>query len=47
MMEYKNLGRTGVMVSPIGLCTMHLNGDTNYSESGKIMHAAFTTGISF
>ncbi len=38
-MEYRSLGRTGVMVSPICLGAMNFGGPTNEAESIQIIDA--------
>ena len=46
-MEYVNLGRAGVKVSPVCLGTMMFGGATNESDSIAIMHKAFDLGVNF
>ncbi len=46
-MEYRQLGRTGVMVSPICLGTMNFGGPTDEAESMRIIDAALDGGINF
>lgn len=46
-MQYRNLGRTGVKVSPLCLGTMMFGGQTNESESIQIIHDALDSGINF
>jgi aryl-alcohol dehydrogenase-like predicted oxidoreductase len=46
-MEYRMLGRSGVMVSPICLGTMNFGGTTNEDESFAIMRKAVDGGINF
>lgn len=46
-MEYRALGRTGVMVSPICLGTMNFGGPTPEQEAMDIIAAALDAGINF
>ena len=46
-MEYRNLGRTGVKVSPLCLGTMMFGRSANESDSIAIVHAALEKGINF
>ena len=46
-MQYRNLGRTGVKVSPLCLGAMNFGGVTNEAESTRIIHAALEAGINF
>lgn len=46
-MEYRNLGRTGVRVSPLCLGVMNFGGPTPEQESIRIAHAALDAGINF
>ncbi len=46
-MEYRNLGRTGVRVSPLCLGVMNFGGPTPEQESIRIIHAALDSGINF
>ena len=46
-MEYRNLGRTGVKVSPLCLGAMNFGGATNEADSIEIIHAALDGGINF
>ena len=46
-MQYRNLGRTGVKVSPLCLGAMNFGGVTNEADSLTIIHAAFDAGINF
>jgi 1-deoxyxylulose-5-phosphate synthase len=46
-MEYRMLGRSGVMVSPICLGAMNFGGPTNEDESFAIMRRAVDGGINF
>jgi aryl-alcohol dehydrogenase-like predicted oxidoreductase len=46
-MEYRQLGRTGVMVSPLCLGTMNLGGPTGRTESVAIINRALEAGINF
>jgi aryl-alcohol dehydrogenase-like predicted oxidoreductase len=46
-MEYRKLGRSGVMVSPLCLGTMNFGGTTDEAESFAIMQKAVEAGINF
>jgi aryl-alcohol dehydrogenase-like predicted oxidoreductase len=46
-MEYKNLGRTGLKVSPLCLGTMNFGPETSEADSFKIMDQALEVGINF
>ena len=46
-MEYRKLGRSGVMVSPLCLGTMNFGGSTNEADSFAIMQKAVDGGINF
>ena len=46
-MEYRKLGRSGVLVSPLCLGTMNFGGSTNEAESVAIMQKAVEGGINF
>lgn len=46
-MDYSTLGNAGVKVSPICLGTMMFGGQTNETDSVKIMHKALDEGINF
>src|SRR3954470_8207733 len=46
-MEYRNLGRSGVKVSPICLGTMMFGGPTDAPTSGRIIDGARDIGINF
>jgi len=46
-MEYRNLGRTGVKVSPLCLGTMMFGRSTNEADSIAIVHAALERGVNF
>jgi aryl-alcohol dehydrogenase-like predicted oxidoreductase len=46
-MEYRQLGRTGVMVSPLILGAMNFGGPTAKDESFAIIHRALDAGINF
>jgi len=43
----RQLGRTGIQVSPICLGTMNFGGPTNEADAIRITHAAFDRGINF
>ncbi len=46
-MEYRNLGRSGVKVSPLCLGAMMFGGATNEADSGRIIAAARDSGVNF
>src|SRR5512136_169791 len=46
-MEYRSLGRTGVMVSPLCLGAMNFGGPTDKPESFAIINRALDGGINF
>ncbi len=46
-MDYRSLGRTGVMVSPLCLGAMNFGGATPEAESIQIIHRALDAGINF
>ena len=48
-MEYRNLGRTGVKVSPLCLGAMMFGqwGNRDHDDSVRIIHAALDAGINF
>ena len=46
-MEYRSLGRTGVMVSPLCLGTMNFSSPTGEEESIAIINQAMEAGINF
>ena len=46
-MEYRRLGRSGVMVSPLCLGAMNFGGSTNEEDSFAIMQKAVEAGINF
>jgi aryl-alcohol dehydrogenase-like predicted oxidoreductase len=46
-MEYRNLGNTGVKVSPICIGAMNFGGVTNEADSIAILHAALEAGVNF
>ena len=46
-MEYRRLGRSGVMVSPLCLGAMNFGGSTNEEDSFAIMQKAVDAGINF
>jgi 1-deoxyxylulose-5-phosphate synthase len=46
-MEYRSLGRTGVMVTPLCLGTMNFGGPTNEEDSVSILNHALDVGINF
>lgn len=46
-MEYRNLGRSGLQVSPLCLGTMMFGGRTDAEASNKIIDLARTAGINF
>src|SRR5947209_7603521 len=46
-MEYRGLGRTGVMVSPFCLGSMNFGNPTDEKEATRIILEAFDAGINF
>lgn len=46
-MEYRSLGRTGVMVSPLCLGAMNFGGPTSEADSIRIIDQSFDAGINF
>ncbi|HAH49369.1 MAG TPA: NADP-dependent oxidoreductase, partial [Planctomycetaceae bacterium] len=46
-MDYRNLGKAGVRVSPVCLGTMMFGGPTSEADSIAIMHKAIDLGINF
>ena len=46
-MEYRKLGRTGLMISPIGLGTVNFSWLTNEADSFAILDRAFELGVNF
>jgi aryl-alcohol dehydrogenase-like predicted oxidoreductase len=46
-MEYRNLGRTGVKVSPLCLGAMYFRGVTQEADAIQIVHTALDTGFNF
>lgn len=46
-MEYRNLGRAGLKVSPLCLGTMMFGGPTGEQDSIRIIHRALDAGINF
>jgi len=46
-MDYRNLGNTGIKVSPMCVGTMMFGGRTSESDSLRIMHRAYDAGINF
>ncbi len=44
-MEYRKLGRTGIMISPIGLGTVNFSWLTNEADSFAILDRAFELGV--
>src|SRR5262245_31013916 len=46
-MEYRNLGRAGLKVSPLCLGTMMFGGPTGEPDSIRIIHRALDAGINF
>ncbi|MFN8412057.1 MAG: aldo/keto reductase [Anaerolineales bacterium] len=46
-MEYRKLGRSGILVSPLCLGTLNFGGSTTQEDSFKIMHKAVDGGINF
>ena len=46
-MDYRQLGRTGVRVSPLCLGTMMFGGQTTAADSTRIIHKALDLGLNF
>ncbi len=46
-MDYRQLGRTGVRVSPLCLGTMMFGGQTTAADSTRIVHKALDLGLNF
>src|SRR5207248_2801755 len=46
-MEYRNLGRSGVKVSPLCLGTMNFGGPTDEAAAGRIVAKARGQGVNF
>ena len=46
-MQYRQLGKAGVRVSPVCLGTMMFGGPTNETDSIEIIHKAYDRGINF
>ena len=46
-MEYRKLGRSGLLVSPLCLGTLNFGGPTNEQDAFEIMHEALAGGINF
>ena len=46
-MDYRSLGRTGVMVSPLCLGAMNFGSPTSAEESIRIINRALEVGINF
>ena len=46
-MDYRNLGKCGVKVSPVCLGTMMFGGQTSESDSIRIVHEALGRGVNF
>ena len=46
-MEYRSLGRTGVMVTPLCLGAMNFGGPTEEDASIEIINRALEAGINF
>jgi 1-deoxyxylulose-5-phosphate synthase len=46
-MQYRQLGRSGILVSPICLGTMNLGGPTPVDESIRLINRALAAGINF
>ena len=45
--QYRNLGRTGVKVSPLCLGTFNFGGPTPDDEAHRMLHKALDAGINF
>ena len=46
-MDYRNLGRSGLKISPICLGTMMFGGQTDETTASRIISKAFDSGINF
>ncbi|HQH29201.1 MAG TPA: aldo/keto reductase, partial [Oligoflexia bacterium] len=46
-MEYRKLGESGLVVSPLCLGTMMFGNQTGESEAGRIVESAFNSGVNF
>ncbi|NQT92904.1 MAG: aldo/keto reductase [Lentisphaerae bacterium] len=46
-MQYRNLGRSGLKVSAIGIGAMHFGGRTSEEESARIIDMALDEGVNF
>ena len=46
-MDYRNLGKCGVKVSPVCLGTMMFGGQTSEADSIRMIHQANDLGINF
>ena len=46
-MDYRNLGNSGVMVSPLCLGTMMFGDRTDAAEAGRIVASAREAGVNF
>ncbi|MCH2212268.1 MAG: aldo/keto reductase [Fuerstiella sp.] len=46
-MDFRNVGKCGVKVSPVCLGTMMFGGQTNEADSVQIIHKAYDQGINF
>ncbi len=46
-MEYRKLGRTGLMISPIGLGSVNFSWLTDEADSFEILDRAFELGVNF
>ena len=46
-MEYRKLGRTGLMISPIGLGSANFSWLTNEADSFEILDRAFELGVNY
>ena len=46
-MQYRQLGRTGLMVSPLAVGTMNFGDVADEVESGRILDRAISAGLNF
>ncbi|NND35773.1 MAG: aldo/keto reductase, partial [Gammaproteobacteria bacterium] len=46
-MDYKNLGRSGLKVSAVGLGCMNFHSMNDKAESAAIVHKALELGVNF
>src|SRR5581483_7625866 len=46
-MEYRNLGRSGLIVSAVGLCCKNLGARSDYAATRAVVHEALDRGVTF